>query len=112
MLVESTSRYSSPGGGSGPVLGAFSVDGTRGVGVGVGVGVSVRAGHSPALTVGSVGDVQSYWLGAGHDTSEYNTEYEDAGTTAGDGDRDSQGPDGDGDASGGMEIDEELARLS
>lgn len=45
--------------------------------------VLMSRGLSPALTAGSVGDVQS-WFMPGHDTSEYNTEYEDA---------ESQGPD-------------------
>ena len=128
MLIESTSRYSSPG-GSGPVLGAFNVEGTRAIGISGGVGVGVAnsslggggggtRAFSPALTVGSVGDVQSYWLSAGlADTSGYNTEYEDAVTTAGDGDgdRESQGPpDTDADVAMGtdVDVDEELARLA
>lgn len=72
LIEDRESRYSSPGTEplnphTGPMAGL---------------------GFSPSLVVGSVGDVQSYWLGTGHDTSEYNTEYEDGAAEV-----DSQGPD-------------------
>lgn len=67
MEVEG-SRYSSPG--MQPLEETLT---TESVHPGPGIGL----GFSPSLTVGSVGDVQSYWIGTGHDTSEYNTEYED-----------------------------------
>lgn len=52
---------------------------------------------SPVPTVGSVSDVQAYFTEAVHDTSEYNTEYED--------------PEHDGSSRGG-DIDDEIARLA
>lgn len=81
LMVED-SRYSSPG--TAPPE-AYSADNPE---------VIPTLGSEllpPAISVGSVGDVQSYWLGTGNDTSEYNTEYEDC---VADIDSTSQGPDG------------------
>ncbi|KAI0340131.1 hypothetical protein BDW22DRAFT_1421891 [Trametopsis cervina] len=74
------SRYSSPGV---QALDPYPAEGAQLVGPGL--------GHefTPPLAAGSIGDVQSYWLGAAAgDTSGYNTEYEDAVA-----DTESQGPD-------------------
>lgn len=67
------SRYSSPGV---PPFDPFPTENPH-------LSVGISRGLSPALTAGSVGDVQLWYL-PGQDTSEYNTEYEDA---------ESQGPD-------------------
>ena len=57
------------------------------------------ASHSPVHTVGSVADVQAYFMEAAQDASEYNTDYDDAG-------------DDGSSRAGDIGIDEELARLT
>lgn len=68
--VPDGSRYSSPGL---PGFDLFPASADSPAPSQIGLGPR----YSPVPTAGSVGDVQSYWLQSGHDTSEYNTEYED-----------------------------------
>lgn len=63
------------------VVGAFSV---------------VDQAYSPAPTVGSSVDAQGYWQGTGHDTSEYNSEYDEVieGEDGGAAERETAPPEG------------------